>query len=195
MTSIDTPTLVNWIVSGFIGLCFGIISAWVTYRYERKRDDIAWEREKERLQQQFEHERKLVALEFQQKLEELTQEKLQEQNSQIRSDILKGVENSAKTLEELERTRAEFAPQRAKMRVEQWRTGYSFLWMHLFTFGVGLIVISSVAFPQGSPGFVTLVGVGIFMVLSGISFALFRMLLRKPAIKELNDTVQKSEKR
>ena len=69
--SIDVPTLVKLIVSGFIGLAFGIISAWVTYRYERKRDDIAWEREKEKLQRQFEHEKLVLQAQYQQRLDEL----------------------------------------------------------------------------------------------------------------------------
>jgi len=48
MTSIDIATLVNLIASGFIGFCFGAISTWLKYRYDRKRDDIAWEREKKK---------------------------------------------------------------------------------------------------------------------------------------------------
>ncbi len=71
MPSLDISTLVNWMVSGFIGLIFGLVTAWVTHRYQRKRDDIAWEREKEKLQEQFEHEKRLLELQFQQRLKEL----------------------------------------------------------------------------------------------------------------------------
>ncbi|RME60109.1 hypothetical protein D6779_02780 [Candidatus Parcubacteria bacterium] len=68
MTTIDWQTLINWLVSGFVGFIFGIGSSWVTYRYERKRDDIAWEREKEKLKQQFQHEKEVLEAEFSQKL-------------------------------------------------------------------------------------------------------------------------------
>jgi hypothetical protein len=96
--SIDVPTLVNWIVSGFIGLAFGIISAWVTYRYGRKRDDIAWQREKEKLQRQFEHEKVVLQGQYQQRLDELERQATQS----IRDDILgKKITNYADSIAQL----------------------------------------------------------------------------------------------
>jgi len=118
MPTIDIPTLVNWLATGFIGLFFGIIGAWVAYRYERKRDDIAWEREKEKLRQQFEHEKESLASQYQQKLEEMNQHVLQERELQIRNTLLRGVENPAATLANMERSQKEFEPQRAERRIK-----------------------------------------------------------------------------
>jgi hypothetical protein len=117
MTSIDVPTLINWITTGFIGLFFGVISAWVVYRYERKRDDITWEREKDKLRQQFEHEKELLASEFQLKLEEMNQQALREQGPQIRSELLRGIERPAEAIANIERTHKELEPQRAERRI------------------------------------------------------------------------------
>ncbi len=44
MLPFDPGTLVNWIVSGFISACFAVLVTSMTYRYQRKRDDIKWER-------------------------------------------------------------------------------------------------------------------------------------------------------
>lgn len=54
----DWTTLVNWIISGVIGFSFGALGAMVKYRFDRKRDDLAWERRLEELRQQWEYERK-----------------------------------------------------------------------------------------------------------------------------------------
>ena len=67
---IDWSMLVNWIITGLLGVVFGTSSAWVAYRYNRKRDDIKWERdrtrreedwqrEQEKLRQQWTHEQQL----------------------------------------------------------------------------------------------------------------------------------------
>lgn len=105
MPSLDTATLINWVVSVLIGLVFGIGSAWVTHRYQRQRDDIAWEREKTKLREQFEHEKRLLELQFQQRLKELEQQSSQQQSSRVRDEILKGVDDPDKTIEELQRAR------------------------------------------------------------------------------------------
>lgn len=47
MNSIDWPTLINWIVSGMIGVVLGAISGWITYSYQLRQSKIAWNREKE----------------------------------------------------------------------------------------------------------------------------------------------------
>ncbi|MEM4234688.1 MAG: hypothetical protein QXU75_06040 [Candidatus Methanomethylicaceae archaeon] len=103
MPLLDIGTLVNWLVSGFIGLIFGIGSAWVTYRYQRRRDDIAWEREKEKLREQFEHDKRMLEQQFQQRIKELEYQLSQQQSLRLREEILKGVDNPAKAIEELQR--------------------------------------------------------------------------------------------
>ena len=110
MPSLDIATLINWAVSGFIGLMFGIGSAWVTHRYQRQRDDIAWEREKAKLREQFEHEKRLLELQFQQRLKELEQQSSQQQSSRIRDEILKGVDNPDRAIQELQRARVYLQP-------------------------------------------------------------------------------------
>jgi len=105
MPALDISTLVNWVVSGFIGLVFGVVSAWVTHRYQKERDSITWEREKEKLREQFEHEKILLELQFQQRLKELEQQSVQQQSGRVREEILKGVDNPDKAIEELQRAR------------------------------------------------------------------------------------------
>jgi hypothetical protein len=98
MPSLDISTLINWLVSGFIGLIFGVGGAWVAHRYQRQRDDIAWKREKEKLRKQFEHDKKMLQLGFEQKLREVEQQR-------IRENLLRGVESPDRTIEELQRAK------------------------------------------------------------------------------------------
>jgi hypothetical protein len=101
MTNFDLPILINWLASGFIGFIFGIAGTWVTYRYERMRDDIAWKREKEKLERQFEQDKLLLEIQFQQKLKEIEQQLSQKQSTEIRQELLRGVDNPGKALQEL----------------------------------------------------------------------------------------------
>jgi hypothetical protein len=49
----DPSSVLNLILSAFIAFAFGTLSAWVTYRYQRNRDDRQWEREKEKLRDEI----------------------------------------------------------------------------------------------------------------------------------------------
>jgi hypothetical protein len=59
-------TLINWIVTGLLGVIFGAASAWVAYRYQRKRDDIKWKREKEQRQEELQQYKEKRLEEWQQ---------------------------------------------------------------------------------------------------------------------------------
>lgn len=99
MTSLDIPFIINTIFVAIVGSFFGgIVGAWVTHVYQRKRDDIAWEREKEKLKKSFEHERDMLELQFQQRLDELQKQLSQQQSAQLRNDILKGVDNPQRAI-------------------------------------------------------------------------------------------------
>ena len=50
---IDVSIMISWIVPAFIAFIFGALSAWLTHRFQRKQDDIAWNHEKEKLQAEF----------------------------------------------------------------------------------------------------------------------------------------------
>jgi len=106
MTNFDLPTLINWLASGFIGFVFGIAGTWVTYRYERNRDDITWKREKEKLEMQFELDKILLEIQFQQKLKEAEQQASQKRSDDIRAELLKGVDNPEKALQAFKDLRA-----------------------------------------------------------------------------------------
>jgi len=103
----DAQSITNWIISGLIGLVFGIISAWVTHRYERKRDDISWQHEKEKLTQQFKQEKELVEIQFQQRLLELEKTISIQTSKEIRMSLTKGLENPEKEIKNLDRARSE----------------------------------------------------------------------------------------
>ena len=81
MSNIDTPTLINWIVSGLIAFIFGAISTWLAYGFQKRREDIAWNREKERMQHQFQNDVERLR-------EEVKQELYKQQEIAIRSGIL-----------------------------------------------------------------------------------------------------------
>jgi hypothetical protein len=49
----DPSSVLNLILSAFIAFAFGTLSAWITYRYQRKRDDSLWEHEKEKLRDEI----------------------------------------------------------------------------------------------------------------------------------------------
>jgi WXG100 family type VII secretion target len=83
-----------------------MISAWISYRYERKRDDIAWQREREKLQEQHRHDLELLEKQFQQKIIELEQQLAREQTSQLRNRLTQGIDNAQETIENLQRARS-----------------------------------------------------------------------------------------
>lgn len=93
MPPIDWGTLINWVVTGLIGLIFGVIGGYVTYRFDRKRDDLLWERERAKLEQQWKHEREQMELVWQQKLQELQIQFLRDEQTRLRGEILKGIDN------------------------------------------------------------------------------------------------------
>ena len=101
MTPIDIPTLLNWLVPGIIGLLLGTFSSWLANRYQRRRDDIAWAREQEKLKQNFEHEKSMLALQFQQKLEELEQQLSLQKSARLREQILKDVDDANRVIREI----------------------------------------------------------------------------------------------
>ena len=101
MPSIDISVLINWIISGFIGLFFGIISAWFTHRYEKKRDDIAWEREKEKLKQQFDHEVKMLEAQHQQKMIDFERQLREQRHENIRKELLRGVDDAENEIKKI----------------------------------------------------------------------------------------------
>lgn len=72
MLQLDLPALMNLIISGIIGVILGLISGWATYRYQLKRDKIAWQREQENLEKQA-----------------------------IREEIVKGIDNPKETIKQL----------------------------------------------------------------------------------------------
>lgn len=86
--------MVDWLISGSIGLVFGLFSAWVAYRFQRRRDDIAWAREKLKLQEQFAHEKELLERQFQDRAEKLKE-------SELRESLTRGVDNAEKEIKAL----------------------------------------------------------------------------------------------
>lgn len=103
MPLIDSRTLASWIVSGLIGVIFGAISAWVTFRLERRRDDIQWEREKSKLQAQHKHEKMLLELQFASGLKRIQDNLAALKKEAVRADLLKGVDDPAQLIRELQR--------------------------------------------------------------------------------------------
>lgn len=115
---IDWPAFANWIITGLLGVLFGTASGWVTYRYQRRQDDIKWEREKElrredwqreqekmkqqwereqaQLRQQWEHEMSLRALEVD-----------EQKRSRFREELLKGTDDPLKAIADLQRAHIE----------------------------------------------------------------------------------------
>jgi hypothetical protein len=109
MPAIDTSTLVNWLVSGLIGLVLGFASAWVTHRYQRQRDDVGWEREKAKLEEQFEHDKEMLELQFQQRIKELEQKLQHDQGTALRAELTKGIDNPDEVIGNLQRAKARIA--------------------------------------------------------------------------------------
>jgi len=114
MQQIDWVTVSTWIVSGLIGTTFGIVSTWATYRFERKRDLIAWEKERKQQLEKFEHEQKMLELQFQQRLVELDLNFKQERLQQLRIDLLRGIDNPHQAIENLYQSIATFNNEQPK---------------------------------------------------------------------------------
>lgn len=90
----DIPFIVNTIFVAAVGSFFGsIVGAWVTHYYQKKRDDLAWGREIEKLTKEFNHDIEMANLNNQNELKKLEQQFIQQQHSQIRSEIMKDVHN------------------------------------------------------------------------------------------------------
>ena|SRR5215213_8351264 len=98
-SSFDFSMFINTIFVAMVGSFFGsIVGAWVTHHYQRKRDDIAWEREKEKLKQQFQHEGEILEKQFQNRMSELEIQLQQRVEAQFREAITKGVDTPEKTI-------------------------------------------------------------------------------------------------
>ena len=100
MPPIDWALLINWLVTGFIGLLFGVIGGYVTYRQERKRDDIKWAREKEQLELSWKHDKEQMELSWQQKLQELEIQFIRDDQNKLRQELLRGIDNPRATIEQ-----------------------------------------------------------------------------------------------
>jgi hypothetical protein len=94
MPAIEIPTLINWIIAGLIGLVFGTASAFFTYRFERRRDDLKWQRELEKLRIEFE----LQALQQQKEHE---QEQIAETGKRINAELTRGLDDPEKAVRSL----------------------------------------------------------------------------------------------
>lgn len=94
MSAIDVPTLINWIVAGFIGVVFGFSSAYFTYRLERRRDDLKWQRELEKLRMEFE----LKARQWQ---KEHDKERTEGLSDRINSELTQGLDDPEKAIQSL----------------------------------------------------------------------------------------------
>jgi len=108
MSQIDWSTLVNWLVTGFIGFMFGALGAFITYRLERRRDDIAWERDRRKQLELFAHEREILQTQFQQKLEEIKMQFQREDNIRTRQELLRGIDNPLEAIVVLHEAISEF---------------------------------------------------------------------------------------
>ncbi len=97
---------VYWIVSGFIGLLFGVVGGYITYRLERKRDDIKWAREKEQLEATWKHDKEQMELVWQQKLQELEIQFHRDEQIQLRQKLLNGTDNLHPVIEQLLKNRS-----------------------------------------------------------------------------------------
>lgn len=104
MPPIDVSILVNWMISGLIGLCFGIIGAYVAHKLAKTRDDLQWEHEKLKLEQQFKHDREQMEVVWQQKLEELKLQQTREDLARLRNDLYRGVDNPIPAIQSYTRT-------------------------------------------------------------------------------------------
>jgi hypothetical protein len=113
MMQIDWPTLTNWVVAGLIGAVFGACGAWVTYRLERRRDNIAWERDRKKQLDSFAHESKLLEKGFQQRLTEIEMQFRREDVMKTRQDLLKGIENPLEAVQVLHNAVSEFTGRRS----------------------------------------------------------------------------------
>jgi len=79
--NIDTPTLMNWITAALIATVFGALSALVAHYFQRQRDDVAWNREKEKMQRQTNNDLEKLH-------EEIRQELYKQRELVVRSEIL-----------------------------------------------------------------------------------------------------------
>lgn len=118
MGQVDWTLLINWTISGFIGLVFGVIGGWVTYQRDRHRDDIAWQREKQKVQEDWQHQKELLEIQFEQRLKEHELQVAREENERLRSTLLQGIENPLETLDTLQRTRAKLQMEHLVLRSE-----------------------------------------------------------------------------
>jgi len=105
MPPIDWSTLVNWMVSGLAGLFFGVIGAWTAHRLERRRDDLAWQREQEKMRAEWTKEVELLKLQFEQRLKELDLQSQREESKRLRDELLSGVDDAARAIQALEVTK------------------------------------------------------------------------------------------
>ena len=106
---IDWATFINWMISGFIGLLFGIIGGWVKYRFDRQADDLKWhrevERERQRLESEWRHDFNILQTQldqqFQQRMKELEIGYDREDKERLRNELLKDIDRATQAINEL----------------------------------------------------------------------------------------------
>jgi len=100
----DIPFIINTIFVAAVGSFFGsIVGVWVSHHYQKKRDDITWERDKDKLKAQFAHDMELAQVQFQYKLNELEQQFRQQQSIQLRNEIMRDVNNPEAVIQAIEK--------------------------------------------------------------------------------------------
>lgn len=98
MPTVDWGLLVNWIITGAVGLVFGVIGGYATYRFDRKRDDLRWQREKLNLKDQWEYDKEQLEIAWKQKLQELEIQHQREQQTTLRKELTRGLDSPSRAI-------------------------------------------------------------------------------------------------
>lgn len=93
MSPFDWSQLSTVLITGLIGMFFGIISSYFSYRNERKRDELKWQHEKEMMKTQQQFAKEQSAIEWAHKFDEIEVKNYHEQISKLRRELINDIGN------------------------------------------------------------------------------------------------------
>jgi hypothetical protein len=100
---IDVPTLTGWIVSGLVGATFGILSAWITYRFGTETGRYFMGTRQSKATKTIRTWKRTARGCVQAKVRELGQRAQQEEHSRLGEQLMEGTENQDQAIRILER--------------------------------------------------------------------------------------------
>ena len=158
---VDWAMLFNWIIGGFIGAIFGAVAAGIKYRFDRKRDNIEWERKLKLSEMESEREYRLIREEVERILSSQTKEEQKAKSERVQASLMRGLDNPGKAIKDAIAISLRMNP----------KTNIKLFWVTISVILCVSLVVRFVNSVSPGVGFVLVIGciIGVVIVIRFIS--------------------------